>query len=233
MDPGSSPSPNAFPSPSPSPSPPSPQNYYAWGTAVYATLTAAAIVLSVAACLVMLNRSYWRPRRMRAAAAAAAATGRQGYPPDGALHEHVSACSGRCCGGWVGQKDNGWYLADMLWIDCKGDEMQPASAACAGHAGTPDLPAQVSMMQKRMVWPREVPRPPSSLSSWSSREGVWILPSRAARRRTAPPAVTRLPPARTWRLSRLGRVRRGRHVSGARADGSPPLHWPRPARACR
>ncbi|KAL6782240.1 hypothetical protein ACKKBG_A06065 [Auxenochlorella protothecoides x Auxenochlorella symbiontica] len=83
MDPGSSPSPNAFPSPSPSPSPPSPQNYYAWGTAVYATLTAAAIVLSVAACLVMLNRSYWRPRRMRAAAAAAAATGRQGYPPDG------------------------------------------------------------------------------------------------------------------------------------------------------
>lgn len=77
---------------------------------------------------------------MRAAAAAAAATGRQGYPPDGALHEHVYTCSGRCCGGWVGQKDNGWCLADMLWIDCMGDEMQPASAACAGHAGTPGPP---------------------------------------------------------------------------------------------
>lgn len=48
--------------------------YYSWGTAVYATLTAVAILLSVSGCLVMLNRTYWRPRRLRRAAAAAAAT---------------------------------------------------------------------------------------------------------------------------------------------------------------
>lgn len=61
-------------SPVPPPSPPaSTTNYYSWGTAVYATLTAAAILLSVSGCLIMLNRTYWRPRRLRRAAALAAA----------------------------------------------------------------------------------------------------------------------------------------------------------------